>query len=184
MPNRRLLFERLQQALASSARSGLDGALLFIDLDNFKELNDTRGHDTGDQLLTQIAQRLGDCIRENDTVARLGGDEFVLMLVGLSPSRPEAVQQAEVVARKVQSVLEKPYPFKDFLYTSTASIGVAMFSEPGNSSEDIIKRADIAMYRAKAAGRNAVRFFSPEMENCETNEVSETKTCGVTSKSA
>lgn len=170
LPNRRLLFERLQQALASSARSGLDGALLFVDLDNFKELNDTRGHETGDQLLTQIAQRLGDCIRENDTVARLGGDEFVLMLVGLSPSRPEALQQAEVVARKVQSVLEKPYSFNDFFYTSTASIGVAMFSEPGNSCQEIIKRADIAMYRAKAAGRNAVRFFSPEMENSEKSD--------------
>ena len=164
LPNRRLLLDRLHQALASSARSGRKGALLFIDLDNFKTLNDTLGHDKGDLLLQQVAQRLSTCIREGDTVARLGGDEFVVMLEDLSNLPQEAASQTKTVGEKVLLSLNQPYLLAGHRHHSTPSIGVTLFDDHGNSVEDLLKRADLAMYRAKAAGRNTLRFFDPEMQ--------------------
>ena len=164
LPNRRLLLDRLHQALASSARSGRNGALLFIDLDNFKTLNDTLGHDVGDLLLQQVAQRLTGCVREGDTVARLGGDEFVVMLEDLSSGSPEAAGRAEGVAEKILASLNKRYLLAGHQHQSTPSIGVTLFGEQRDTVEELLKRADLAMYQAKSAGRNAVRFFDPDMQ--------------------
>ncbi|MDX1367858.1 EAL domain-containing protein [Pseudomonas sp.] len=164
LPNRRLLLDRLQHALAQRGRNQLDGALLFIDLDNFKDLNDTLGHDMGDQLLQQVAQRLSSHVREEDTLARLGGDEFVLMLEGLHLQHPEAIAQIETVATKLIQVLAEPYVLQGRSHTSTASIGIALFSEARGTVDELLKRADLAMYQAKAAGRNTLRFFNPEMQ--------------------
>jgi diguanylate cyclase (GGDEF)-like protein/PAS domain S-box-containing protein len=164
LPNRRQLMARLDRATATSCRSKKYGALLFIDLDNFKTLNDTRGHDIGDLLLQQVATRLTSCVREGDTVARLGGDEFVVLLEQLSVHKEEAVMQSELVGEKVLSSLNKPYKFDKFEHTSTASIGITLFVDDPTSTDDILKRADLAMYQAKAAGRNTLRFFDPEMQ--------------------
>jgi len=164
LPNRRLLFDRLQQALASSARVGRAGALLFIDLDNFKNLNDTLGHLFGDILLLQVAQRLLSCVREGDTVARLGGDEFVVMLVDLSGQPIEAAAQTETIGEKILAILSKPYRLDVHEHLSTASIGATLFSDHLTSVDELMKQADIAMYQAKKAGRNALRFFDPQMQ--------------------
>ncbi|PKO47391.1 MAG: GGDEF domain-containing protein [Betaproteobacteria bacterium HGW-Betaproteobacteria-22] len=160
LPNRRLLLDRLNHALALSARSGKRGALLFLDLDHFKMLNDTLGHDKGDLLLKQVAERLLGCVRETDTVSRLGGDEFVVMLEDLSEDAAEANVQVDAVSQQIIASLNQPYLLGEFEYISTPSIGVAMFVEHGQSHEELLKNADIAMYQAKKAGRNAVRFFS------------------------
>ncbi len=166
LPNRRLLIDRLQQAFASSLRSGREGALLFLDLDNFKDINDTLGHDIGDLLLQQTAQRLEDCVREGDTVARLGGDEFVVMLEDLSKQHIEAAAiQAKAVGEKIRATLSQPYQLAKYEYHSTPSIGVTLFSDYGKSAEELLKRANIAMYQAKKAGRNALRFFNPKMQD-------------------
>lgn len=165
LPNRRLLLDRLQQAVASSARSGHHGALLFIDLDNFKSLNDTLGHDVGDLLLQQVAQRLKTCVREGDTVARLGGDEFVVVLEDLSMRAPEAAAQTEAVVEKVFGALHQPYWLDDHEHRNTPSIGATLFSNKHSGLEDIMKQADIAMYQAKKAGRNTLRFFDPVMQS-------------------
>lgn len=164
LPNRRLLFDRLQQAMASSARVGKAGALLFIDLDNFKNLNDTLGHLIGDILLLQVAQRLSSCIREGDTVARLGGDEFVVMLVDLSGQPIEAAAQTEAIGEKILASLSKAYRLEIHEHLSTASIGATLFSNHQSSVDELMKQADIAMYQAKKAGRNALRFFDPQMQ--------------------
>ena len=171
LPNRRLLLDRLQQALAISARSKRLGALLFLDLDNFKTLNDTLGHDKGDLLLQQIAQRLATCVREGDTVARLGGDEFVVMLEDLSPSPGDAAAQTEVVGEKILAHLSQPYELAGHEYHSTSSIGVTLFSDQRETVEDLLKRADLAMYQAKSAGRNTLRFFDPQMQAAVTARV-------------
>lgn len=172
LPNRRLLLDRLKKALASSARNGLQGALLFIDLDNFKTLNDTLGHHVGDLLLQQVAERLSTCIRENDTVARLGGDEFVVMLENLSQQALEAATQTEIISEKILTLLNQPYQFATHHdYHSTASIGVTVFNDHKQSMDELLKQADIAMYQAKTAGRNAVRFFDPEMQASITARV-------------
>ena len=168
LPNRRLLLDRLQQALASSARSGRAGALLFIDLDNFKDLNDTLGHDKGDLLLQQVAQRLTTCVRKGDTVARLGGDEFVVMLEDLSDSLREAASQAEAVGEKILAALNETYRFASKEQRSTPSIGATLFGDNRNSVDELLKQADLAMYQAKAAGRNTLRFFDPEMQAAVT----------------
>ena len=168
LPNRRLLLDRLQQALASSARSNRHGALLFIDLDNFKTLNDTLGHDIGDLLLQNVAQRLVTCVREGDTVARLGGDEFVVMLEDLSESAMEAATHAEIVGEKILAALNQPYQLASYAHHSTPSIGVTMFAGHSGNIEELLKRADMAMYQAKAAGRNTLRFFDPEMQAAVT----------------
>lgn len=169
LPNRRLLLDRLHQALAASTRSGHCGALLFIDLDNFKTLNDTLGHDKGDLLLQQVAQRLATCVREGDTVARLGGDEFVAMLEGLSENPDEAATQAEAVGEKILATLNQTYLLASHEIRSTPSIGVTLLCGHQTSIEELLKQADLAMYQAKAAGRNTLRFFDPEMQATVTN---------------
>lgn len=163
LPNRRLLLDRLDHALTASARNGGQGALLFIDLDNFKLLNDTHGHDMGDLLLQQVATRLLSCIRKNDTVARLGGDEFVVMLENLSKIELEAAKWTKAIANKILSTLNKPYFLGDKSHYSTPSIGVTLFGHR-QSMEELLKHADIAMYDAKASGRNTVRFFDQQMQ--------------------
>ncbi|WP_409525372.1 EAL domain-containing protein [Nitrincola sp. MINF-07-Sa-05] len=164
LPNRRLLLDRLQHAMHNSARQGQHGCLLFIDLDNFKTLNDTQGHDVGDRLLVSVAQRLNLTIRDIDTVARLGGDEFIILLEGLSRDEARAVAEAEHVAEKVLTVLNEPYLLGQQMFHSTPSLGVTLFRGTGVGMEELLKRADMAMYRAKASGRNMIRFFDPSMQ--------------------
>ncbi|CAM8666453.1 GGDEF domain [Comamonadaceae bacterium] len=164
LPNRRMLIDRLQHALEASTRNGLHGALLFIDLDNFKVLNDTLGHHMGDLLLQQVAQRLQECVRSADTVARLGGDEFVVMLEELDGDALVAASQAEVVAKKVLSALNKQFALGNHNVHSSPSIGVTLFFQHMHNIEELLKRADLAMYQAKGAGRNTLRFFDPDMQ--------------------
>ncbi|MFT3718471.1 EAL domain-containing protein [Pseudorhodoferax sp.] len=164
LPNRRLLQDRLQHALAGSGRSGRHGAVMFLDLDNFKLLNDTQGHDMGDLLLCQVAGRLRENVREADTVARLGGDEFVVLLESLSPRPGEAAAQVEVIAQKVLRALGQPYQIGELQHRSTPSIGAVLFLSDAVSMEDLLKMADVAMYQAKAAGRNTVCFYDPAMQ--------------------
>ncbi|MDP1733766.1 MAG: PAS domain S-box protein [Sulfuritalea sp.] len=161
LANRRLLLDRLQHAMAFGARSGQLGALLFLDLDNFKSLNDTLGHDMGDLLLQQVSRRLVASVREGDTVARLGGDEFVVMLEGLSENRLEAGAQAEVAGNKILAALNQPYLLAEHEHVSTPSIGGTLFFGHEHTADELLKQADLAMYQAKAAGRNALRFFDP-----------------------
>ena len=164
LPNRRLLIDRLQQALALTARDGLHGALLFIDLDNFKDLNDTRGHDVGDLLLQQVAQRLLACVRGADTVARLGGDEFVVMLHSLDADPAQASAHVELVGKKVISSLNQSYVLGAAEHHSTPSIGITLFAQQHQTVDELLKQADLALYEAKAAGRNTMRFFDPAMQ--------------------
>ena len=172
LPNRRLLLDRLQQAITACSRNEREGALLFIDLDNFKVLNDTLGHDKGDLLLQQVAQRLSASVREGDTVARLGGDEFVVMLEGLDPSPEEAAPQAKAVGEKILAALNQPYQLAEHPHHSTPSIGVTLFGETRDTVDDLLKRADFAMYQSKAAGRNTLRFFDPDMQAVVTARAS------------
>lgn len=165
LPNRRLLVDRLNQALTSGARSGRDGALLFLDLDHFKTLNDTLGHDIGDLLLKQVADRLSDCVREGDTVARIGGDEYVVMLEELSEHAIEAAAQAEFIGKKILRLLNQPYQLAMHEHHNTSSIGITLFSDQISGVDEILKQADIAMYQAKKSGRNALRFFDPQMQD-------------------
>ena len=164
LPNRRLLLDRLQRSIAACQRTKSLGALLFIDLDNFKDLNDTLGHDMGDQLLSQVAARLVASVREADTVARFGGDEFVVMLDNLSSELPEAAAQAETVAEKLLASLNQPFELDGAQHYSTPSIGITLFGDERLSVDELLKRADLAMYQAKAAGRNTQRFFDPDMQ--------------------
>jgi diguanylate cyclase (GGDEF)-like protein/PAS domain S-box-containing protein len=163
LPNRRLLLDRLQQALVSTNRSEKLGALLFIDLDNFKALNDTLGHDIGDLLLQQVAQRLESSVREGDTVARLGGDEFVVMLEDLSEHSLEAAAMAETVGNKILTALNQQYQLGKHANHSTPSIGATLFNKQ-SSTDELMKQADIAMYQSKKAGRNTLRFFDQDMQ--------------------
>ena len=164
LPNRRLLMDRLQHALIVSARNKSHGALFFLDLDNFKNLNDTRGHHVGDLLLKKVAQRIEGCLRTGDTVARLGGDEFVVMLEGLGDNTLESLGQAEMVGTKILNALDQPYTIQEQSHHSTASMGVTLFGDEKSSLDDLLKQADLAMYQAKGSGRNALRFFDPEMQ--------------------
>jgi diguanylate cyclase (GGDEF)-like protein/PAS domain S-box-containing protein len=173
LPNRRLMLDRLGQALASATRRGRHGALMLIDLDNFKLLNDTLGHATGDQLLQEVAGRLRSGMREGDTVARMGGDEFVVLLEELDANDLAAIQ-AEHVAAKILLSLAEPYTLNlsegtkggnKRTHLCTSSIGIALFRDQGVSAQELMKRADTAMYQAKAAGRNTLRFFDAEMQN-------------------
>jgi len=164
LPNRRLLLDRLQQALVSSKRTRQFGAVLFIDLDNFKTLNDTRGHDIGDKLLEEVGRRLRLSIREVDTVARFGGDEFVVLLKNLSSSMESAAAECEDVTAKILTSLYQPYSLAGQDFWCSASIGIALFQGKETSVDELLKRADIAMYQAKAAGRNSMRFFDPAMQ--------------------
>nr|WP_315232050.1 EAL domain-containing protein [uncultured Albidiferax sp.] len=164
LPNRQLLMDRLQHALASSARSGQGGALLFIDLDNFKTLNDTLGHDKGDLLLQQVALRLSACVRGADTVARLGGDEFVVMLEDLGPNPQAAGTCAKNIGEKILAALSAPYQLDGKEHLSTSSIGIAPFCRQPETVSELLKQADIAMYQAKGAGRNTLGFFDPQLQ--------------------
>ena len=171
LPNRRLLLDRLRHALEASARHSSHGALLFIDLDNFKELNDTLGHHQGDALLKQVAQRLSGCVRGIDSVARLGGDEFVVMLEDLGPSEDDAGAQAEMVGKKILQSLNQEFFLGDQPQHSTPSIGITLFFERQHGLDEVLKRADLAMYQSKAAGRNTLRFFDPQMQAAATARV-------------
>jgi diguanylate cyclase (GGDEF)-like protein/PAS domain S-box-containing protein len=164
LPNRTLLLDRLRLALATCHRNNTHGALLFLDLDKFKTLNDTQGHDKGDLLLQQVAERLTSCVRGCDTVARLGGDEFVVMLSDLSINAQDAGCQTEAIGEKLLMALSQPYQFGNFVHRCTASIGVAMFDNQRSDIDVLLKQADLAMYKAKAAGRNSLRFFDPHLE--------------------
>ena len=165
MPNRRLLYDRLNQTMAASARSGYYGALMFLDLDNFKPLNDQHGHDVGDLLLIEVAERLKGCVREMDTVARFGGDEFVVMISELSLEKQESLAEAGIIAEKIRRQLAEPYlltvkrrdrPDEAVEHQCTASIGVVLFVNHEAGPDKILKWADAAMYRAKESGRNRV----------------------------
>ncbi|QRM18088.1 EAL domain-containing protein [Dechloromonas sp. TW-R-39-2] len=165
LPNRRLLLNRLAKAQAASNRSAQYGALLMIDLDNFKTLNDTLGHDMGDRLLVEVASRLTFRIREGDTAARLGGDEFVVMLEDLGEDAEAAGVQAEVIAEKIRLELARPYVMLgDGEYFHSASFGISLFCGHDKTTEAILKQADIALYKSKDAGRNTIRFFDNEMQ--------------------
>ena len=164
LPNRRLLLDRLQQAVAALARSGHQGAVLFLDLDHFKVLNDTQGHEVGDQLLRQVAQRLKATVRDTDTVARLGGDEFVVMLTDLSRDRDEAAAQARRVGEKLQHSLHQPYTLGTHVHHSACSIGATLFGAAEQSAAELLRQADIAMYEVKAQRGNGLCFFDPQMQ--------------------
>ncbi|HPB91690.1 MAG TPA: EAL domain-containing protein [Rugosibacter sp.] len=173
LPNRRLLLDRLNKALSANARSGKYSALLFIDLDNFKSINDTMGHSAGDVLLHFVALRLVSCVRHEDTVARLGGDEFVVMLESLKNNPTEALEQAEATSKKILNTLRAPYLLNNKEQRATPSIGAVVFSNKHELTADtLIKQADIAMYHAKQAGRNSVYFFNPQMEAKVSERVS------------
>jgi diguanylate cyclase (GGDEF)-like protein len=171
LPNRRLLNDRLSQSMAASARSGCFGALIFLDLDNFKPLNDLHGHLVGDLLLIEAAERLKGCVREMDTVARFGGDEFVLIINELDTDKTESLSQANIVAEKILAALSAPYQLTvkhlgkaDTLidYRCTSSLGLVLFLNHAATPADLVKWADAAMYQAKDAGRNAIRFFDQD----------------------
>lgn len=164
LPNRQLLMERLQNALFQSSRSGQHGALMFIDLDNFKILNDTLGHHVGDQLLKLVAVRLKKSVRKTDTVARLGGDEFVVMVDDLSTDPQTATQKLRALADKVLATLREPFQVAGHQHHATSSIGVAAFLGQKDDVVELLKQADLAMYQAKSLGRNNVCFFDPELQ--------------------
>jgi diguanylate cyclase (GGDEF)-like protein/PAS domain S-box-containing protein len=164
LPNRRLLQDRLSQALAASSRNSRCGAILFLDMDNFKVLNDTRGHDVGDLLLIEVAQRLHTCVRGGDTVARLGGDEFVVLLEDLSEEAEEAAAKSKQVGDKVQAAISRPFNLKGHEYHCSTSIGIGLFHNGDVTIDELLKHADLAMYQSKNAGRNTLRFFDPAMQ--------------------
>ena len=164
LPNRRLLRDRLQQALASSARHHSSGALLLIDLDNFKTLNETLGHDSGDNLLLQVAHRLRSCVHEDDTVARQGGDEFVVVLEELGANPEEAAARSEEVGQRILAALREPYALHGTTHHSSISMGVTVFSDLRETVDELLKRADLALYQAKNAGRDTLRFYDPQMQ--------------------
>jgi diguanylate cyclase (GGDEF)-like protein/PAS domain S-box-containing protein len=164
LPNRRLLVDRLQHTQDISARSKRYGALLFIDLDNFKSLNDTKGHDYGDLLLVEVANRLRACIRAEDTVSRLSGDEFLVLLEDLREDIEQSIAEARIVAEKILDAVNQPSQLRDVEHHNTCSIGISLFRGHESSVEELLKRADTAMYEAKASGRNALRFFDPAMQ--------------------
>lgn len=164
LPNRRLLIDRLSHSMDTGTRSGNHGAILFIDLDNFKTLNDTRGHDVGDLLLTETARRLQLSVRGGDTVARLGGDEFIVLIEGLDAEPGQAAAKARAAGENIREALTRTYWLNDSEYHSSCSIGISLFRGHDISVDDLLKRADTAMYEAKASGRDTLRFFDPSMQ--------------------
>jgi diguanylate cyclase (GGDEF)-like protein len=168
LPNRLMLRDRLDHSMAAGKRSGCYGALMFLDLDNFKPLNDTHGHKAGDLLLIEVTARLKSCVREMDTVARFGGDEFVVLLSELHAHRDQSTSQAERIAEKIRLTLSEPYRLiikqdgtandTTIVHRCTVSIGVVLFIGHEESADDIVKWADAAMYQAKADGRNSIRL--------------------------
>jgi len=172
LPNRRLLAEQLDGALARSRESGQYGALLFIDLDNFKLLNDTMGHDCGDLLLRQVADRLRKAVRDGGLLSRFGGDEFVLALENLGQSTGEACARATGAAGRISAHLVEPYPLPGRTCSSTPSIGIALFGGAVDRVDTVLKHADLAMYHAKAEGRNTTRVFDPAMQAIAEHQAS------------
>ena len=165
LPNRRLLMDRLKHAVAMSEHAKTHGAVLFLDLDHFKSLNDTRGHDVGDLLLLEVSSRLQAALRKGDSVARQGGDEFVVVLESLSDNPDQAIRQAELVAEKIRNLLSYPYDLNGYEYHTSSSIGISLFSGYRESVDNLLKHADSAMYQAKSAGRGVYRFFDPVVQN-------------------
>jgi diguanylate cyclase (GGDEF)-like protein len=175
--NRRLLIDRLNQTMAATKRSACYGALMFIDLDHCKPLNDQYGHEVGDALLVEAARRLTACVREVDAVARYGGDEFVVVMSNLNESQVESISQAAIIAEKVRTSLSAPYALplcqaeakaSSLVHSVSASIGVVVFTGVEVPLEELLKRADGAMYRAKEAGRNLIRFYDAETPSRRT----------------
>lgn len=164
LPNRRLLLEQLQQAFTTGAKNGQYGAVLLLDLDNFKTLNDSKGHYVGDLLLVEVAERIGRAVPTGDIVARFGGDEFVVVMQALGSLPDEAAKNAEAIAEQIRDALGKPYQLDYHLHHTTPSIGVVLFRGHQQSLDDVLKHADTAMYQAKSAGRNVVRFYDPAMQ--------------------
>ena len=164
LPNRRLLLDRLHSALSASVRSNQYGAVLFLDLDRFKTINDTLGHNYGDLLLVEVALRIQACVREVDTVSRLGGDEFVILVEELGTDEKSALQKVALIAEKIRASLVAPYQIIGHEVHSSPSIGVSLYCDNDETVEDLLKHADLAMYQAKDSGRNMVRFFDPDMQ--------------------
>ncbi len=164
LPNRRLMHDRLQQALAASTRNRRYGALCMLDLDDFKDVNDTKGHATGDELLQEVARRLVAGVRDGDTVARLGGDEFIVILESLSDKAADAAAQAENIAEKLRAMLHDPYELGGMQLRISTSIGIVTFLDHEAEVDDLLKYADTAMYQAKAAGRDTIRFYDPALQ--------------------
>jgi diguanylate cyclase (GGDEF)-like protein len=179
LPNRRLLMDRLKVELASSSRTSKYGALLFLDLDNFKTLNDTLGHDIGDLLLQQTARRLESSVREGDTVARFGGDEFVVMLENLSEQPLDAASQTKIVGTKILEAIIQPFELNSYSYSITSSIGATLFIGHKAGVEELFKQADIAMYQSKKDGRNSLRFFDHQMQANINSQVALHKELGI-----
>lgn len=176
LPNRRMMLDRLKLIIAQSARTGSHGALLFIDLDHFKLLNDTRGHHVGDQLLIQVAERISNFIRVTDLAVRLGGDEFVVVFDNLSADAEIAAIEAKTRAEQLHELVNLPYPLQQSVFHCTISIGVNLFNSQSASIDDLLRHADVAMYQAKDSGRNAIRFFDPHMQSrLETRATIETE---------
>ena len=167
LPNRRFLLERLQHAFAAYGRNKREGALILIDLDHFNRVNDVHGHDAGDQLIRQVAQRLKSCVRESDTIARSGADEFLVLLENLSDQVQEAASQARSVCETMRKRISGSYSIDEISLSCTASIGITLFSESADA-DDVLRRADLAMYQSKSAGRNTMRFFDPQMQEVVT----------------
>lgn len=163
LPNRRVLQDRVQQAITASMRNQHHGAIMFMDLDHFKVLNDSLGHDIGDMLLVEVAQRLRSCVREGDTVTRLGGDEFVVMLEDLGIDYKESGEIAKNIAKKIIEVINRPYKLQHYTYKIGCSIGISLFCGNAVTVDNLLKQADMAMYKAKKSGRNALRLFSPSV---------------------
>ncbi len=164
LPNRRLLLDRLQQAQVLSFRGNHNSALLFVDLDSFKTLNDTLGHHCGDLLLIEVARRMVDSVRKSDTVGRLGGDEFIVILEELNRSDESAAAQARVVAEKILNAIEEPYQLDGHPYCCTASVGISIFGSSEQDADEVLRQADIAMYQAKSTGRGNLHFFAPALQ--------------------
>ena len=165
LPNRRMLLDRLQRLVDTSQQDPEPGALVFIDLDNFKSVNDTHGHEMGDMLLREAAHRLSATVRRNDIVARLGGDEFVVVLRGQRETLETFRRHAEVVGEKILVVMDQPYLLRGIEHHSSASLGICVFNTGTDTVTEMLQRADMAMYQAKAAGRNAIRFFEEDMQS-------------------
>ncbi len=172
LPNRRLLIDRLQHAIDVSERTGRYGAVMYIDLDNFKLLNDIKGHEFGDQVLCEVAARLNALLRKGDTVARLGGDEFIVMLADMDEDKDKSILGVELVAEKVLNVLKQPYILGDYEHHGSASIGISIFKGSETTVANLLKHADTAMYQSKHAGKNNVHFFDPAMQDAIEKKLS------------
>jgi diguanylate cyclase (GGDEF)-like protein/PAS domain S-box-containing protein len=164
LPNRQFLLGHLPKAFFSSMRNAHHGAIMLLDIDHFKTLNDTKGHEVGDLLLIEVASRISACLADEDIVVRLGGDEFIVTLESLSANSTEAANQAELVAEKIRNELNRPFVLNDYTHFSTPSIGIVLFRGNQDTLENLLKYADTAMYQAKTAGRNAIRFYDPNMQ--------------------